>query len=137
MRPVPFVLLCLAALFLQAIPATAHEAPGRSSYDFRLVTSRKLYDGAVSVDKSPSLRGLAATAALHLHPLDLERLGVATGGVVKVSSPRTTANLLAVADPGLERGSAWLAFNLPDAAAADFVDVSAAVTSIRVETVPA
>jgi hypothetical protein len=42
-----------------------------------------------------------------------------------------------VADPGLERGSAWLGFNLPDASAADFVDAAAGVTSIRVETVPA
>ena len=51
-------------------------APERISYDYRLVVTRRLYDQAVLTARSPSLAPLARPAAAHIHPLDLDRVGV-------------------------------------------------------------
>ncbi|MGA1541089.1 MAG: NADH-quinone oxidoreductase subunit NuoG, partial [Ilumatobacteraceae bacterium] len=51
----------------------------RAGFAYRLVVSRKLYDAGRNVEKSPSLAPLAPGAALHLHPLDLDRLGAVDG----------------------------------------------------------
>ena len=60
-------------------PAVANVQPidERNSYDYRLVVSRKLYDNAVFTLKSLSLAPLATGSQLHLHPLDIERVGSA------------------------------------------------------------
>ncbi len=71
-------------------PATARPATidERNSYDYRLVVSRKLYDNAVGTAMSPSLAHLPMGSALHLHPLDVERVGSTDGADVKVTSKR-------------------------------------------------
>jgi anaerobic selenocysteine-containing dehydrogenase len=71
---------------------------------------------------------------MHVHPSELERLGVASGGTARLISARTTVTLPVVGDPGLPRGSASLAFNIGSPGAADLIDATAAVTEVRVET---
>ena len=75
---------------IDPIDAVAADIAVRNSYDFRLVVSRKLYDAGVSNAASPSMAHLAIGQTAHVHPLDIERAGVAAGAEVKVSSPRAT-----------------------------------------------
>jgi predicted molibdopterin-dependent oxidoreductase YjgC len=101
------------------ITDAATAAPIPNAYDHRLVVNRKLYDAGTAVAKSPSLAALAPGAALTLHPLDLDRLGVSAGASVKVISPRTTLTMPALSTtPRASRG----AFNQPDVATADMLD---------------
>jgi NADH-quinone oxidoreductase subunit G len=113
--------------------AHADAAPA-NAYDFRLVVARKLYDAGVGVAQSPSLAPLAPGAKLHLHPLDVDRLGVAPGTSVKVSSTRASVTLEAHPDVAVPRGVAFVPFNQPNTAAGELLDTAAAVTNLRVET---
>jgi len=109
-------------------------APVPNSYDFRLVVSRKLYDNGAGVAHAASLAPLAPGARLHLHPLDLDRLGVGEGHPVKVISTRTTMALDVAPDSSLPRGIAWVAFNQPNASVSELIDVAAPITDVRVES---
>ncbi|MEY2582706.1 MAG: NADH-quinone oxidoreductase subunit [Ilumatobacteraceae bacterium] len=117
-------------------PATARVVPidERNSYDYRLVVSRKLYDSAVGTAKSPSLAHLAGGSELHLHPLDLERVGSAEGDDVKVTSKRASMVFKVVADESVVRGSAWVPFNQPGPSIGELIDSSDVVTDVRVES---
>jgi NADH-quinone oxidoreductase subunit G len=114
---------------------TAASPPPVDRYSLRLVTSRRLYDTGTLVQRSPSLADLAAEGELRANPADLDRLGVRSGGHVRLSSSRTALTLCVQADPGVPEGTVVLPFNAPGAAAADLVDLSAAVTEIRLENV--
>jgi len=117
-------------------PSTATiEIPAADAYSLRLVVSRKLYDAGTLVQRSPSLAPLAAAGPLRVNPTDLERLGVAAGGEVRVTAKRTSLNLAVVGDPGVPRGVAQLAWNQPDDESPTLLDISASVTDVRVETV--
>jgi NADH-quinone oxidoreductase subunit G len=107
--------------------------PARDSYSLRLVAARRLYDLGTIVQHAESLAPLAPGAALRLHPSDHARLGVDPGAVVRVSSSRGTATVVAVPDLGVPKGSAVLAFNQPAVNAADLIDATAPVTDVRVE----
>ncbi len=109
--------------------------PDRNSYDFRLVVSRELYDQAIGTVNSPSLAPLAETAQVHLHPLDLERVGTTEGRDVKLSSTRTSVIFQAVADPSVLRGTAWVPFNQPGPNVGELIDCFAAVNDVRIETI--
>jgi anaerobic selenocysteine-containing dehydrogenase len=99
------------------------------------VAGRKLYDaGRVSAD-SPSLAPLAPGTTLVVHPADRDRIGVAEGDEVQVTSSRGSVTLPVRADPGIPRGVAFLAFNQPGPGAGDLIDATAAVTDVRVETI--
>ncbi|MHB8467742.1 MAG: NADH-quinone oxidoreductase subunit NuoG [Acidimicrobiales bacterium] len=115
-------------------PAALPPAPQLDAYSLRLVSGRGLYDQAVSLSRSPHLAPLAAAPLLRINPSELERLGVAPGGAVRVTSARTSVILSVAAEPGLPRGSASLVFNSAGTGAADLIDASAAVTEVRVET---
>ncbi|MFM2077163.1 MAG: NADH-quinone oxidoreductase subunit, partial [Actinomycetota bacterium] len=106
----------------------------RNAYEYRLVVSRVLYDQATSTAQSPSLAHLAPGAAVHLHPLDLERVGTSDGREVKVSSTRTTVVFRAVADPSVLRGTAWVPFNQPGPNVGELIDCFSAVNDVRIET---
>ena len=80
--------LAVAPSSVDPLNDVVSSAGPRNSYDFRLVVSRKLYDHAVGVQKSPSLAHLAPGAAAHLHPLDIERAGAVAGADVTLTSPR-------------------------------------------------
>lgn len=107
--------------------------PPRNSYDFRLVISRVLYDGAVGTQMAPDLAHLAPGATLHINPLDVERAGVVVGSEVKVSSKNATVVLTVEADPAVQRGTVWVPFNQPGSSAGDLIDVTAVVTDVRIE----
>ncbi|MBK5333660.1 MAG: NADH-quinone oxidoreductase subunit NuoG, partial [Ilumatobacteraceae bacterium] len=98
---------------LPAATARVSTIEERNSYDYRLVVSRKLYDNAVGTAKSPSLAHLAPGSQLHLHPLDVERVGSSDGADVKVTSKRASMVFTVVADDSVVRGSAWVPFNQP------------------------
>ena len=105
----------------------------RSSYDLRLLVSRSLYDAGITVASSPSLAPLAPGERLHVHPLDLDRLGATTGSSLKVSSSHASLTMEVEADPAVSRGVAWLPFNQPGAAAARLLAGADGVIDVRLE----
>jgi NADH-quinone oxidoreductase subunit G len=115
-------------------PGPAIELASRDSYSLRLVATRKLYDRGVMVSQSPSLAPLAPGSILRVSPYDFERLGVAAGASVRMTSSRTSVEVEIAADPGVPRGSAAVYFNQPGLDAASLIDASAPVTDVRVET---
>jgi NADH-quinone oxidoreductase subunit G len=117
-------------------PATAkiRAIDARNSYDYRLVVSRKLYDNAVGTAMSPSLAHLATGSELHLHPLDIERVGSTDGADVKVTSKRASMVFKVVADDTVVRGSAWVPFNQPGPSIGELIDSADVVTDLRVES---
>ncbi|MGA1162052.1 MAG: NADH-quinone oxidoreductase subunit NuoG [Ilumatobacteraceae bacterium] len=106
----------------------------RAGFAYRLVVSRKLYDAGRNVEKSPSLAPLAPGAALHLHPLDLDRLGAADGAQVKVIGDRTSIVMKVSSDPSVRRGTAWAPFNQPGTNIGELIDADQPVNDVRVET---
>ena len=116
-----------------ALPAGVASEPAANSYDYRLVVSRKLYDRAVGTSNSPSLAPLAGVAGAHIHPLDLDRVGVAAGTDVKLVGVRGSIVLPLVADEAVQRGTIWAPFNHEGADITDLVDAGASVTDLRIE----
>ncbi|MGI8793649.1 MAG: molybdopterin-dependent oxidoreductase, partial [Acidimicrobiales bacterium] len=108
--------------------------PAHDAYSLRLVAGRRLYDLGTATQKSPSLAGLVAAPVLTVHPSDLERLGVSSGGQVRLKTARVDALVDVVAEPGMPRGSAWLPFNLPGVEVAEMIDINAPVNEIRIES---
>ena len=125
--------LARGAAFEPELPP-AHTAPRRDAYGLRLVCSRKLYDGGVTVAQTPALASLRAETALRVHPVDLERVGVAERTEVEVHSERGALRLPILADAGVGRGNAVLAFPSPELDVGALIDSSAAVTDVRIET---
>jgi len=122
------------ALLVWSPPAAPASAPAVDAYSLRLVSGRELYDPlAVSVAHTPHLAGLARPAGLRVNPQELERLGVASGQPVHLTSARATVTVPVVADPGVPRGTASLPFNAGTPGAAELIDVSEVVTDIRLE----
>jgi len=119
---------------LPAATARLSKIDERNSYDFRLVVNRKLYDNAVGTSKSPSLAHLASGSHLHLHPLDVERVGSTDGADVKVTSRRASMVFKVVADDTVVRGSAWVPFNQPGPSIGELIDSNDVVTDLRVES---
>jgi NADH-quinone oxidoreductase subunit G len=116
----------------QGVPA---ETPP-NSYDYRLVVSRKLYDAAVGTSHSPSLAPLAVGAAAHVHPLDLDKIGVAGGTEVKLISSNRSVVLPLVADESVRRGTVWAPFNQPGGAKInELISAGAPVTDVRIERI--
>ena len=107
-------------------------APGRNSYDYRLVVSRKLYDRAVGTQMSRSLANLAPGAAVHVHPRDLDAIGVAEGSDVKVVSAKAATVLPILANAAIPRGVAWSPFN-QGGGIEDVVNARTVTTDVRIE----
>ncbi len=113
----------------------AFSAPSRNSYDYRLVVSRKLYDRAVGTQMSRSLVNLAPGAAIHVHPLDVDGLGVTDGDDVRVVSAKASTVLPVRANSMVPRGVVWSPFNQGGAAIEDIVDAVSATTDVRIERI--
>lgn len=111
------------------------EAPAndRNSYDYRIVSFRKLYDSGISTAKSPSLVALATGATVVVHPLDLDRIGVQAGADVQVIGEKATVVLPVSTSEDVLRGTAWLPFNQPGNDARELFDVNATVVDVRIE----
>jgi anaerobic selenocysteine-containing dehydrogenase len=105
-------------------------------YAVRLVSSRTLYGNDRSVLESPSLTPLAPLdAVLHVHRIDRDRIGVADGDRVRVTSARGSVELALVADSATPQGVAFLAANREGPGIGELVDPAEPVTDLRVETI--
>jgi NADH-quinone oxidoreductase subunit G len=113
-------------------PAGAGAVP-RNSYDFRLVVSRRLYDGAAGTANSPSLAGLAPGASVTLHPLDAERIGASEGSTVTVSASGQGVRLPVLCSGAVPRGVALVPFNQPGDDIRSLVSRGSDVTDVRIE----
>ena len=117
------------------LPAVEAFDQPSSSYDYRLVVSRKLYDRAVGTAMSPSLAGSSIGAGAHVHPLDLDRIGEAEGTEVKLVSASGSVVLPLVADGAVQRGTIWAPFNQAGTDITEIVDSSSPVIDVRVERI--
>jgi NADH-quinone oxidoreductase subunit G len=115
------------------VPALRTVQP--DAYALRLVGVRKLYDDGIAVSVSPSLAKLVAEPVLRVHPHDLDRLGVKSGGTVRLRSKRLTTTITVEADDLQPRGSAALPVNVPGIDAGALIDVTAPANEIGIETV--
>lgn len=106
----------------------------RPGFGYRLVVGHKLYDNGRNVAESPSLAPLAPGSALHMHPLDLERLGATDGASVKVSGDRTSIVMDVRADESVQRGTVWAAWAQPGANVGELIDSTKWVNDVKVET---
>jgi anaerobic selenocysteine-containing dehydrogenase len=89
----------------------------------------------VTVTMSPSLAPLAAAPTLRVHPTDLERLGVTSGGTVRVRSNALTIDAIeAVADPFQPRGTVGVPFNVPGIDTGALLAVHNPVAEIGIES---
>ena len=116
------------------MPMAAVPAPPADSYAFRLVATRKLYDLGTIVQAGNHLSGLAPGTSVHVSPYDFDRLGVAAGGTVSVSSPRATLMMPIHADAGVPRGSAAVVVNQADHQVTQLMNIDDVVTELRIET---
>lgn len=111
------------------------EDPPRNSYDYRVVVSRKLYDRAVGTAMSRSLRELAPGEGAHVNPLDLDRIGVAVGDLVKLVGSRSTVTIPIRANDAVPRGVVWAPFNQDGRSIEDLIDATAAIVDVRIERI--
>jgi NADH-quinone oxidoreductase subunit G len=123
----------LAIAPLSFLPPASSSAGERNHYDYRLVVSRNLYDRAVGTAQSPSLASLAPGPGALVHPLDLERVGVAAGTDVQLVSSRSSVVLALHTDPGVQRGTVRVRFNQGGGAIGELIDASTPVTDVRIE----
>jgi NADH-quinone oxidoreductase subunit G len=112
---------------------TIIDPPLLDAYSLRLVVSRKLYDRGTLIRSSPSLADLAEPATLRLNPSDFDRLGVAVGDDVRVTSNRGNVTVPTVPEPGVPRGIALIYANQAGGRANVLIDGNAPVTDVRVE----
>jgi NADH-quinone oxidoreductase subunit G len=133
-----------APLGLGALAAAGRgpTVPAPDGYALRLVAPRRLYDAGSAVTGSPSLTPLVGALRARANPYDLDRLGVTTGGQVRLRSPRADLVVEVSADPGVPRGTVAVPFNVPAAgdtgaanAVAALIDAGAVVNDVRVESV--
>ncbi|MFN0088958.1 MAG: NADH-quinone oxidoreductase subunit NuoG [Acidimicrobiales bacterium] len=107
--------------------------PPLETYSLRLTALRRMYDAAVSTQRSPSLAGLAEPTVFRLNPEDFARLGAAPGEVVRVKSRAGAIEAAAMPDPAVAAGAATVVLNLPDNEVNRLLDAERAITDIRVE----
>ncbi len=112
-----------------------HVAPS-DRYSFRLVATRVLYDGGAAVSSVPALAGLVQTAPVRANPLDLDELGVPSGGSVRLRTTGTATVHTVVADASLPRKVVAADFNVPldEGTVADLIDASVPVVELQLET---
>jgi NADH-quinone oxidoreductase subunit G len=110
------------------------EAPGRDAYALRLVVGRALYDDGRLVSETPLLQRLVGEPELRVHPTDLARIGVDSGGQVKVTSTRGSQVVAVRSDAGVPTGIACMDFSADALGAALLVDAGQPVVDLRVES---
>jgi predicted molibdopterin-dependent oxidoreductase YjgC len=144
-RPLPALVLSEAAepglplppMLSVAPPPPVSSAPAPDGYSLRLVARRSLWDAGTQAQHAPALAALHPDWQLAVHPSELERLGVASGTEVRVTSPRGTLVLAAKADATVPRGVAVIPWNLPQASASALIDSRAPVTNVRLASIGA
>jgi NADH-quinone oxidoreductase subunit G len=107
--------------------------PPVDGYGVRLVTGRKLYDLGTHVQFSEHLANLIQPMSLRVNPITLGAMGI-SGEKVRVRSSRGESQLTVKADETVPRGVAIWPFNVEDQGPSEHIDVSQAVTNVRLET---
>ncbi|MGE0729775.1 MAG: NADH-quinone oxidoreductase subunit NuoG [Acidimicrobiia bacterium] len=115
-------------------PVTAKRVP-LDPTKLRLVVRRTMYDNATLTQQSRSLGQLPPANAVHLHPLDFEKLGVAEGAEVTLVADEGRLTLPVVSDDGVVRGSAVVLANVPDAPVNILLSPTSPVIDVRLEVV--
>jgi len=92
-----------------------------------LVASRALYDLGAAMAEVPALAGLVQPQALRVNPHDLDDLGVAAGGSVRLRTGAASLVVEVVPDPSLPRKVVSADFNVPltEGTIADLIDTGA------------
>jgi NADH-quinone oxidoreductase subunit G len=114
--------------------APRREAPARDAYALRLVIGRALYDDGRLVSETPLLERLVRDPELRVHPSDLARIGVDSGGQVKVTSTRGSQVVAVRSDVGVPAGIACMDFSADALGAALLVEAGRPVVDLRVES---
>jgi anaerobic selenocysteine-containing dehydrogenase len=83
----------------------------------------------------PSLAGLAQASAVFIHPLDLARVGVETGGRVRLTHGERSIVVQVVADSTLATGVASVAWGQAGSEVGRLIDATLPVTEVRLEAV--
>ncbi|MDP1795286.1 MAG: NADH-quinone oxidoreductase subunit NuoG [Acidimicrobiales bacterium] len=109
--------------------------PTLDNYSLRLVAGHMLYDEGNAVAASASLANLKKSPVLRANPRDLDRLGVTTGGQVRISGAHASFVVKVAADATVPVGSAWMPANVAADDARSLIDSSSPVTDVRIENV--
>jgi NADH-quinone oxidoreductase subunit G len=136
--PEDFLVLATAPGAAIELPAAVVVAPRLDSYSHRLVLVRELYDEGTLIATSPSLHGLAGTPTLQVHPFELDKLGVESGGRVRIRSENGSVEITVTADEGIDRQVVAARFTQDAAGACDLaklIDASLLATDVRLETI--
>jgi NADH-quinone oxidoreductase subunit G len=116
----------------------APDAPHYDAYALALVVGRRLYDQGIAVVGSPALDNLVARTTAYLHHGDLDRLGLATGDVVRIAGTRGSVSLPVALDDATTRGTVGAVFASLDDSGEDrvraLVDSTSVITQVRLET---
>jgi NADH-quinone oxidoreductase subunit G len=116
------------------VPGDPVEPSALDAYGLRLIASRKLYDQGTLLQKSPSLAALLPGTVLRVSSYDFDRMGVAEGARVRVTTPKGEVQATIGVDPGVPRGSAAVYVNQPGIRIADLIDANQRVTDLRIDS---
>jgi predicted molibdopterin-dependent oxidoreductase YjgC len=117
------------------ITAAPLAAAPRLNHHFRLLVTRVLYDRATSTTESPSLAPLSRDAAVHLHPADVQRLGLRSGAEVRVAANGAAVVLPVIVDDTVARGVAFVPFNQRGSDVRELIRHDVPVTDAVIEAV--
>lgn len=120
------------ALLEFVAPEPVAEPGPVDAYALRLVTRRKLYDHGTLTAHSPSLAPIAPGALVALNPVDFDKVGVAEGDEVRVTSPAGAIVLPVVRDEAAPRGRAVLTTN-QGVRITELLTVDTAAVDVRIE----
>ena len=116
----------------------APELPQPDSYSVLLNVTRRLYDRGIAMQGSPALHALIATTRVLAHSYDLDRLGLKTGDVARLSSERGSFDLTVESSDEVPRGCIELAFGtLSDTGenvVGTLISANALVSEVRLES---
>jgi anaerobic selenocysteine-containing dehydrogenase len=108
----------------------APDVPQPDAYSVLLNVTRRLYDRGIAMQGSPALHALISTTRVLAHPYDLDRLGLTTGDVARLSSERGSFELPVEASDAVPRGSVELAFGTLSDAGENIVGTLISATSL-------
>jgi len=108
--------------------------PPVSSYGFRLVVDRKLWDTGVMVQQSPSLAGLAPPAILRLNPADVHLMDLDASEYIRVDQGDVEFDVRFVADEAVSLRTAWLPVGLPGFDVRQLLAAGRSITNVRLQS---
>ena len=107
--------------------------PPVSSYGFRLVVDRKLWDTGVMVQQSPSLAHLAAPAILRLNPADVHLMGLEDNDYIRVDQGDIEFDVRFEVDEAVSPRTAWLPVGLPGFDVRRLLAAGRSITNVRLQ----